>query len=664
MKFSTYSLAITYVMAALGLCAIWLVEASAPAFVLVTAGFIVLSLVFNIKKRDMLPGRVWNLLAVAMLVFFIIDYISISSSFIGAATRFATVLLVLKLFDLKRNRDYFIAYALIFFQLLAAAASTVSPLFVGLLTLYIIGGILAMIIFSVKSDFYAAYGRLEVPNSTFGAGFFLTMAVVTGASLVMTLLLFFIIPRMGIGFLHTKTTETIKVSGFSNTVVLGALGEVKRDPTVIMRVQPSSPVNGHLYIRGESYDHYDGKSWSTAIRKRRLLRSPAGVFRFGPMNAGVIEQKILLEPLETEVLFGASHFVGVRGEFKNIWVDSTGTVRLPSPPYSRMEYTAWSATGPMPGPRAGAFRKEYLDLGFLDNTPGRARIIELAKSITGKAKNPADKALAIDGYLKDNYRYSLDPARDEKRPPLDDFLFYSKEGFCEHYATAMAVLLRAVGIPSRIVTGFAPDEWNSLGGYYVVRAQDSHSWVEAYIDGVGWKTYDPTPGAAYGAERHATVLSDYVDLVRWRWNRYIVYFSSDDQREMGGALGTGASGVFAKARSMVGPLGAMKGPNNAGLLVALVSLTAALVWLRRSSFRIKESRTQGYYMEMLRIVGKRGLTKRGDETALEFSSRAASPGVSTITEAYQAERYGNVHPTEAEEFRIKQALETLKRRGV
>ncbi len=662
MKLSTYTVIITYLMAALGVSAIWLIEAMEPSFVVMTASFILLSLVFNVRKRQVLPGPLWNALAVAILVFFVVDYITISTSLIISSTRFATVLLVLKLFGLKRNRDYFIVFGLIFFQLLASAASTVSPLFIAILTLYIIGGIWAMIIFSIKSDYYAANGTLEIPGNIFGAPFFLSVIAVSAASLVMTFLLFFIIPRMGAGYFQRKTLDTVKVSGFSDTVELGSMGEVKKDPTVVMRVMPAANPPGRLYLRGAVLVHYDGKAWSGRLKDKRLLSSPNGVFRFNGAGNAAFEQKIQLEPLETEVLFGAPHITAVEGDFRNLWVDSSGAVRLPSPPFSRIEYKAWSEAAPVKD-REGS-SKAYIELGFLKDSPEGERIRELAQRITRGRTDPSAKAVAIELYLRGNFSYSLDPARDPKKGPIEDFLFNSKEGFCEHYATAMAVLLRSVGIPSRLVTGFVPEEWNSLGEYYIVRGQDSHSWVEAYIEGTGWKTFDPTPPAAGGPAFRPAMLSHYLDLLRWRWNRHIVYFSAADQRSIAGAFEGRASGLFSNLRKALKSKDRVKGPRGFIILAALFGLAGFAAWrLRRSVFNAKKSKIPGYYMEMLRLIEKKGLKKKHNETALEFAIRTGNPCVHTITGSYQAERYGGSRPTEAELFRVREALEALKRKG-
>lgn len=661
MKFATYTLITTYVMAALGVLALWLIDTTGPPFIIVTSAFILLSLIYNVKKMRLMAGRVWNMLAVAMFLFFIVDYLTISTSLITSATRLATALLILKLFDLKRNRDYLIVFSLICFQLLAAAASTVSPIFVLALTLFIMCGIWAMIIFSIKVDFYAANNKLEIPSNIFSVGFFLSIIAVSAGSLIITFMLFFIIPRMGAGFLQQRTLNTMKVTGFSDSVVLGSMGEIKKDPTVLMRVEPLSPVKSPLYIRGAVLDHYDGVSWTETVKQRTLMRSASGVFQLRGGKAGTIGQKILLEPLDTEVLFGVSHLTAIEGGFRNLWVDPAGTVRLPAPLFSRVEYRAWSSPAPMmQGP--GKMPDAYTETDFLDETPEGGRIRELARRLSEGKTSDIDKAAAIEEYLRNNSTYSLDPAREPDRAPLDDFLFYSREGFCEHFATSMAVLLRASGVPSRIVTGFLSAEWNSPGGYYVVRGQDSHSWVEAYVDGAGWKIFDPTPPPPVDSVYRPSAVSEYADLLRWRWNRYIVHFTSDDQSKAASGAGAGVSGYLAKLKKSFGAKGRTNGASGLILPVLLLCLLAVVIWAaRKSVFKGGKTKTPGYYTEMLSIVEKMGLKKMPHETPLEFAQRTLNPRVHEITVAYQAEKYGNAVLSEAERYRIREALEGLKR---
>ena len=121
------------------------------------------------------------------------------------------------------------------------------------------------------------------------------------------------------------------------------------------------------------------------------------------------------------------------------------------------------------------------------------RIPTLAQSITAKAANPYDKANVIENYLRTRYSYTLELTGKPGADPLAQFLFVTNAGHCEYFASAMAIMLRTLGIPSREVNGFLPGEYNDLAGDYIVRASDAHSWVEAYFPGSGWITFDPTP---------------------------------------------------------------------------------------------------------------------------------------------------------------------------
>jgi len=112
--------------------------------------------------------------------------------------------------------------------------------------------------------------------------------------------------------------------------------------------------------------------------------------------------------------------------------------------------------------------------------------------------------------------------------PVKDFLFNSKKGFCEHYATAMVLMLRSIGIPSRIVTGFAGGDLNEYGGYLIIRQSHAHSWVEAVIDGF-WLTFDPTPVKI--TEKPSSVIL-LIDMLKMKWQRYVIGYSLYDQKKI------------------------------------------------------------------------------------------------------------------------------------
>lgn len=666
--FSTYTILITYFLASVGILATVLVESVELPFIFIMSGAAVLTLVLNIKGKEILSGVVWNLLAISVLAVFIIRYVFVSGSVIATLSMFLTVLLVLKLFDLKSNRDYLLVYVIVFFQVLAAAASTVSPIFFLVLFLFIIGGIWAMIIFNIKKDFLREASDYEDPNifpraeAVFGIRFFLSIVVISTISMFMASVLFFILPRMGAGFFERKTGEEIKVTGFSSSVDLDELGPIKKDSTIVMRVELHKAPTKLIYFRGNALDRYDGKIWSKTIRGEEVLRKDArGAFNIARKAAkgpDILEQNILLEPLDTDVLFAASRAISIEGDFPNIWVDAAGSIRLPSTPYSRIEYRAVSDLSKQDA-GSDKVRPEYSDASYIEKDPLGPRIKTLAAEITKEEKTDSGKAQSIEKYLKTHYTYTLDPARVYGKSPLDDFLFYSRQGFCEHYATAMVILLRASGVPARIVTGFLQGEWNGLGNYFIVRQEDAHSWVEAYIDGAGWVTFDPTPSAGLVPYSRPSRITLYLDLLRWRWNRYIIHFSFADQKKAAAAVERRTSGLFGSAhwssrRPELKAHGSAIMATTAGLALLVFYLIA-----RKYAFSVKNPKAPRFYLEMEKALRKKGFMRLPNETPMEFAERTGLDDAKEITEAFHLVRYGGGALSKDDESRIKRALVRL-----
>ncbi|MBI3397854.1 MAG: DUF3488 domain-containing protein [Deltaproteobacteria bacterium] len=547
MKFSTYFILISYLVAGTGLIAVSLTNTLSPVFIGGMACLVTVNLFITIKgKTFYIPKTLWNILAVIIMAASLMDYFLVSRSLIEVSTRFLTILMIAKLFDLKTNRDYALLYILSFFQLLAASASTVNLSFLFVLILYILTGIWALAIFTLKRDWEEkSVLHKEIPNNILSPLFFLATAGLAVFSFIIALSLFFVIPRMAVGFLPQETADTIKVSGFSEKVDFGELGPIKLDPRIVMRVELlgyKTPLPANLYFRGVAFDTYHGTQWLQTIKELSVMQRDRDGIYISPIRYDweqiafderqLLKQVILLEPIETNVLFAASLGTGIAGSFRNVAADNMGSFYLPAPLYSRIEYTAYSVVQPPIKElqqRQGRIKNTALQ--YLRIPGGHERVVLLAQDITAGKKTMFEKAAAVEGYLKKNYRYTLNPRRGDGKNPIEDFLLYTKEGYCEQYATAFAVLLRAVGIPTRLVTGFLPGEWNSFGNYLIIRQKDAHAWVEAFMPDSGWITFDPTPSAeAAGAMPPSTpFISLYIDSLRWRWNRYIVNYSFSDQ---------------------------------------------------------------------------------------------------------------------------------------
>src|SRR5262249_28622476 len=157
-------------------------------------------------------------------------------------------------------------------------------------------------------------------------------------------------------------------------------------------------------------------------------------------------------------------------------------------------------------------RRLYLDLPRLD-----PRIPALARSVSEPSESNYDRARKIEDYLSSKYGYTLD-LPGPRPDPLAYFLFERKKGHCEYFASAMAVMLRSIGIPARMVNGFRGGEYNDLTGSYIVRESNAHSWVEAYFPEFGWVTFDPTPAAPAGpAPTGWARLALYMDAASAVW---------------------------------------------------------------------------------------------------------------------------------------------------
>src|SRR5205814_9888478 len=230
----------------------------------------------------------------------------------------------------------------------------------------------------------------------------------------------------------------------------------------------------------------------------------------------------------------------------------------------------------------------------------------------------------------------------------DGFLFVRRAGNCEYFASALAVMLRVVGIPSRVVNGFQRGEWNPYGGYWVVRMRDAHSWVEAHV-GTGWITLDPSPRGDAPAAPLSTVTL-YLDGLRMRWYRYVVGWSRQDQVHAAGAVRRLAWSLpttpgWAGTRAMRTP----------SLVLAVgVVVGAAVVWGARRARVAPRAPLPTFYTRALARLARRGLRPGLYETAREFSARVGAEipvlvtPLSRITTAYEAARFGGQNPTPQE----------------
>jgi hypothetical protein len=216
------------------------------------------------------------------------------------------------------------------------------------------------------------------------------------------------------------------------------------------------------------------------------------------------------------------------------------------------------------------------------------RVSTLAHQWTDGLTAPDAKAHAIEEHLRHEYGYDLKSPSQGQPQPVDHFLFESRRGHCEFFSTAMALMLRTVGIPSRNVTGFVGGTWNRFGSYYAVREGDAHSWVEAYVDNPnhsGWQTFDPTPSSgAQPLEPPGGFYYSMRDFMEWlsqEWNSNVVAFDLRKQVRVFESFSREYDRLRSRTGMDHGPLARLtRGPVVAAVLLLVVT-AGYLVWKRR-----------------------------------------------------------------------------------
>lgn len=317
------------------------------------------------------------------------------------------------------------------------------------------------------------------------------------------------------------------------------------------------------------------------------------------------------------------------------------------------------------------------------------RVAELARKIVGKTDNPYEQSLVMESYLRTNFAYTLNLTGKPGADPLAHFLFETKAGHCEYFATAMAVMLRTLGIPSREVNGFLPGEYNDVGGDYIVRASDAHSWVEAYFPGSGWVTFDPTPPSNDVTSGLLSRMALYVDWFQLTWNEWVINYDFSHQITLARNVGQTSTDWKELLRRKFQRMqdhsmerltewqrshDMLRFAFPVFLLLALVLLRLgwvraffrwlSLVWLARlpEAQRNNPAIASRLYGELLRLLEKRGFPRKESETAMEFAASLGvqgglAPVVQEFTDLYARSRFGGV-PCDA--FRLRALLEQVR----
>ncbi|MEX2262695.1 MAG: transglutaminase domain-containing protein, partial [Bryobacteraceae bacterium] len=451
---------------------------------------------------------------------------------------------------------------------------------------------------------------------------------------------------------------------------------------------------------GAALTHFDGKKWFNPSNAARLLKVERGQVLLGfdplrPRGRNLV-YRVDLRAIDSDVLFlaGLPERLNYLSYPSLIQTEDDG-FRLGLAPPNGVRYEVSSYQEPdLPLVRRAdaaadvvyeapaALRRNYLQLPPLD-----PRIPVLARNMAAGYPAPLGKAQAIEDRLRRDFGYTLDLPSKEVADPLAHFLFERKKGHCEYFASSMTVMLRTLGIPARLVNGFQSGTYNPISDQFVIRASDAHSWVEAYLPGRGWTTFDPTPpDPSPRPSSLLTTLMLFADAAETFWQEWVVGYNQGRQVTLAEKIGHSTwrfsdlwrEQVLQRSAGWARKLVTAWEEHNVAA-VALFSLGMATLlagpnaWkrlrlhgkLRRVRRGIASSSDATMlYQQFLETFRKKGFEKPPWYTAVEFARTLERSNAADLarnfTEAYNEFRFGG---RTANAPRLSLLLDEVKKRG-
>jgi transglutaminase-like putative cysteine protease len=644
---------------------------------------------YQLLKRQefVIPERWTTLLTLIYVLIYLADYFFLSRSFLAATVHLVLFTMVVRLFSLQKTRDHYTLAVLSFLMVLASAVLTVGSVFLFSFAIFLLVAVVTFVLMEMRHSVSAEQTHAQDPRVTFPSQRMVYGLVAIAPVLMLMImagsfLIFFMLPRISSRYLSAYTPTSDVSTGFTDRIQLGRIGQIQQSSAVVMHIEIQNDTRGvyDLKWRGIALSNFNGSEWSNSDDQIRLQPASDGSYRLAPLlkphgaaplTGRSIHYHVLMEPLGTNVFFLAEKPQSLQGNFRQVTMDGGGAVYDLDTDHPITRYDADSQLGEVDSDdlrlspnTAPAGMEKYLEL----QPPPDGRIPNLAEEITAKAPSNYDKAVALEQYLSTHFGYTLELPHSPSKDPVANFLFERKKGHCEYFASSMAVMLRSLHIPSRIITGFRGGEFNDLTGQYIVRASDAHSWVEAYFPGSGWISFDPTP--AGNAPAGWSRMQLYIDAAASFWREWIINYDVGHQRTLGRDAATNSRHFFDDARRWIrrqhrALLNAATraqehfGNFPARWLGGLVAFSAGLILLlnlRRLIRGLRAHRLRAHperapresaalwYDRMVGRLARLGWRKSPSQTPLDFvaaiQETSLQKKVARFTQAYESARFG------------------------
>ena len=563
-------------------------------------------------KARALPSRWWLL---ALLLLTLAATYATHKTLLGreAGVTLIVVLLALKTLELRARRDAFVVFFLGFFTLLTNFLDSQSLLTAAAMLLGLLGLLTALVNANMP------VGKPPLLLAARSAG---SMALL-GAPIMLVLFLLF--PRLAPLWGLPADAASAR-SGLSATMQVGNIAQLALDDSIAMRIRfdAATPPSAALYFRGPVLSDFDGREWRPL---RRQLPVPLRLTSELQVAGTPVDYQVTLEPnqqpwlLLLDATTAAPQVPGFTAH-QNAdlqWLTDRPVTKL-------LRYRAQSFPDFRHGPRQPvAGLQTYLALPPAFNPRTR----QLGEQLRREARGDDAAALlqtVLERLRNGGYRYTLEPGLFGQHS-ADEFWFDRKQGFCEHIAASFVILMRAAGVPARVVTGYQGGELNALDGFFVVRQSDAHAWAEVWMNGRGWVRVDPTAAVAPGrvgtlqrlqAQRGAIAnamlgrfspglvlrLRATWDAVNNRWNQWVLNYSQERQFDLLRAIGFSSPAWEDLSYLLIG-------------IVVAASLAGA-AWTR-----LERQRSDPW----LRLLARARLHLQGSGLAFEANSPARSMAV-------------------------------------
>ena len=536
-----------------------------------------------------------------------------------AGVAMLTLLLAFKLLEMRAKRDLFVVIFLSFFVLLTSFFySQTMPA-----ALFMAATIIVLLTAQQSFQYTGAVPPLARRLRT-SAKLFLLAAP-------LALLMFIGFPRVQGPLWGMPGDAHSGRSGISDSMAPGTLSSLAQSDDVAFRVRflDQAPPQNQLYWRSIVLGDYDGRTWTRVPRRRGAQRPDIAI----SVRGQAVRHEVTMEPTGKRWL-ALLELTGPRFSMPGFNVRESDEMEqfTMEPVARRVRYAASAYVDfQLQANEQHENLRRWLELpdGFNPRTLALAQQLKHAVPLTANGRPDARQLSqqVLSMFHRDTFHYTLQPPL-AGRDMVDDFLFTSKAGFCEHYSGAYVVLMRAMGVPARVVTGYQGGEMNPLDGYLTVRQSDAHAWAEIWLPSLGWRRVDPTGAvaperiagnlaralpapAAFGFGQFIALQNDpgsWLAQLRFRyaavnnsWNQWVLDYNPERQRSFLAELGS----AFGNWRSAVG-----------------AALVCALAWLlhwRRQ--RRPAAPLDGLYQAFCRLQARHGYARRPDEGPLSYAAR-------------------------------------------